>query len=107
LELAGEARVLPDAMEVAIYRIVEESLINASRHGRARLVTVTLDLGGPILLTIVDDGVGLPDQMEPGIGIRSMRERAEELGGSFSIAPAGEAGVRIEAIFPASLEWSE
>jgi signal transduction histidine kinase len=45
--------------------------------------------------------------MEPGIGIRSMRERAEELGGSFSIAPAGEAGVRIEAIFPASLEWSE
>jgi signal transduction histidine kinase len=107
LELIGEDRPLPDAMEVAIYRIVEESLINASRHGRARLVTITLDHRGPILLTIVDDGLGLPDQMEPGIGIHSMRERAEELGGSFLIAPAGEAGVRIEAIFPASLEWSE
>jgi signal transduction histidine kinase len=106
LELIGAERPLPDAMEVAIYRIVEESLINASRHGRARSVTVTLDHRGPIRLTVVDDGVGLPDHLEPGVGIRSMQERAEELGGSFSIAPAGADGVRIEAAFPAPLEWS-
>jgi signal transduction histidine kinase len=67
---------------------------------------VTLDPGGPIRLTIVDDGLGFSEQMEPGVGIRSMRERAEELGGSFSIAQADERGVRIEVIFPTPLDWT-
>jgi signal transduction histidine kinase len=106
LELVGDDRSMPDAMEVAIYRIVEESLTNAIRHGRAGNVTVTLDPGGPIRLTIVDDGLGFSEQMEPGVGIRSMRERAEELGGSFSIAQADERGVRIEVIFPTPLDWT-
>ncbi|MCB1134087.1 MAG: hypothetical protein KDN05_23420 [Verrucomicrobiae bacterium] len=107
LELIGDDRSLPNAMEVAIYRIVEESLTNAIRHGRSRNVVVTLDAAGPIRLTIVDDGSGLPEQVVPGVGIRSMRERAEELGGSFSIAAAGACGVRIEVMFPTPLEWNE
>jgi len=100
LDLIGDERSAPVAIEVAIYRIVEEALTNASRHGHARTVIVTLELAGPVRLTITDDGVGLPDQIEPGIGIASMRERTEELGGVFSITPAIGGGVMISATFP-------
>lgn len=73
------------AAEVAAYRIVTESLTNVVRHARATRVEVSLDLS--------DDGVGPGDATAPGggrgVGVRSMRERASELGGSLTIAADG------------------
>lgn len=103
-DLIGEERALPVAIEVAIYRIVEEALTNASRHANARNFTVTLDLTGPVRLSIADDGLGLPDQIVPGVGMRSMRERAEELGGALALVSGERGGLTILVDFPALAE---
>jgi signal transduction histidine kinase len=81
---------LPAAVEVAIYRIVQEALTNVARHSRAHHCTVRLALDGGIRLAIADDGVGLPPALRSGVGLQSMRERAEELGGECRVeSPAG------------------
>ena len=58
----------------------------------------------PQVLTIevIDNGVGLPPERTPGVGLQAMRERAEELGGSFEIS-SPEGGSRLEALLPLAL----
>lgn len=91
---------LPAAVEVAVYRIVQEGLMNAERHAHARLCSISLHVGDDLCLEIMDDGLGLVDRYEPGVGLRSMRERTEELGGVFQIATSTGEGTRIMARFP-------
>ena len=67
---------LPPAVEVAAYRIVIEALTNASRHANASRCDVDLRLADGLELDISDDGIGLADDCRPGVGLRSMRERA-------------------------------
>lgn len=91
---------LPAAVEVAAFRIVQEALKNAVEHGRAQNCLVGLSLDGNLCLTIVDDGLGLPDVVTPGVGLVSMRERAEELGGTFRIQPRPGGGTKLEIWLP-------
>ena len=96
---------LPAAVEVAAYRIVQEALANVVRHARAQHCIVRLTLVGTAqrsLLTveITDDGVGLPATRRVGVGLQSMRERAEELGGMCVIEAAGTGGTRVRAQLP-------
>ncbi len=78
---------LPAAVEVAAYRIADEALANVARHAAARTCTVRLVVDSDALvLTVEDDGMGLPLDRTAGIGLFSMRERAEELGGLLSLA---------------------
>jgi len=91
---------LPAAIEVAAYRITQEALNNVARHAQARTCTVRLELADALLVEIVDDGVGVPLERRAGIGLRSMQERAAELGGSCIIEAVGEAGTRVRAILP-------
>jgi signal transduction histidine kinase len=100
LRATGDDRALPAAVEVAIYRIVEEALTNIARHAAARRVTVTLAIGAAVELAIADDGQGLPARREPGVGVHSMRERSEELGGAFAIGPAAGGGTRVDVTIP-------
>ncbi len=100
LDMSGAEHVLPAAVEVAVYRIVEEALTNCSRHGDVRHVTVSLAFGQHIHLVIADDGRGLPERYQPGVGIHSMRERAEELSGTFAIGVPDGGGTRIEVGIP-------
>ncbi len=88
-----------------LYRIAQEALRNAARHGRARHATIILaQRGGTLQLTISDDGVGLEDVvMEAGgLGLRSMRYRAERLGGTIEFASARPHGTRIQVSCPVS-----
>jgi signal transduction histidine kinase len=94
---------LSAAVEVAAYRITLEAVTNAIRHAHARRCTVTFTVQkAPTQLTIVvqDDGAGLPNNLQPGVGLRSMRERAEELGGRLQVENGEEGGVRITAVLP-------
>lgn len=100
LHASGDDRMLPAAIEVAIYRIVEEALTNIARHAAARRVTVTLAIGDDVRLAIEDDGRGIPERYAPGVGVHSMRERCEELGGAFAIGPAEGDGTRIDVAIP-------
>jgi signal transduction histidine kinase len=91
---------LPAAVEVAAYRIALEAMTNALRHGGARWCRVGLELNGALHVVIEDDGAGLPEQYRAGVGITSMRERAFELGGSWSISPRDPSGTTVRAVLP-------
>lgn len=84
--------VLPAAIEVAAYRIVQEALTNVVRHAGATRCRVTLTLGSALEITVLDDGTGLPDDRRTGVGLSSMHERTAELGGSCIVERAGSTG---------------
>ena len=98
-------QALPAAIEVAAYRIVLEGVTNTIRHAEAQTCSVRLarTTDGPmpcLVLTIQDDGKGLPDGLQFGVGLTSMRERAEELGGSCAIVSSQGGGTLVSAMLP-------
>jgi signal transduction histidine kinase len=89
---------LPAAVEVAVYRIAQEAITNVIRHTQAKRCCVGIAARNHHLeLTITDDGPGFPSEFHFGVGLTSMRERAEELGGHlrFDTQPAGGAQVQV------------
>jgi signal transduction histidine kinase len=97
---------LPAAVEVAAYRIALEAMTNVSRHAGARTCCVRLSLSGDLYLEVCDDGCGIPAAVRAGVGLSSMRERAEELGGKCVIESLPREGSRVLACLPLSLEHS-
>lgn len=91
---------LPAAVEVAAYRIALEALTNVTRHAHAHECVVRLALNGDLQLEVADDGVGLPDAFQAGVGLASMRERAAELGGTFAIEGRPEGGTCVLVHLP-------
>ncbi len=92
---------LPAAVEVAAYRIAREAIINSVRHADARECKATLEAtDSELIVTVSDDGVGIDRDHRPGVGLTSMRERTEELGGTFQINPMDPRGTRIRAALP-------
>jgi two-component system NarL family sensor kinase len=91
---------LPAAVEVAAYRIATEAVTNTVRHAAARRCEVRLQLQDGLVVEVSDDGVGLRDRDPVGVGLTSMRERAEELGGSLTVEGLPEHGTRIRAELP-------
>ena len=96
------------AAEESVYRIVQESLNNAAKHSRAHKVVVRLwkEDGNTVRLSIADDGVGVSETSKQaamqgsGLGMKTMRERAESLGGTLRIASTPGAGTTIEVLIP-------
>jgi signal transduction histidine kinase len=94
---------LQAGVEVAAYRIAQEGITNVVRHAHARECKVTLEVENTwLVLTVSDDGVGPPPDMRTGMGLASMRERAEELGGSIDITAIQPKGTQVTAVFPTS-----
>jgi signal transduction histidine kinase len=91
---------LPAAVEVAVFRIVQEALTNVVRHSQARACFVCLKLADRLVVEITDDGRGLPAAPRAGIGLTSMRERAAELGGKCVIEARREGGTRVLVQLP-------
>ena len=101
IQLPATRPPLSAALEVAVYRIVQEALTNISKHAHAHSATVVLEAEDDrLILVICDDGVGLPSQPDMGMGLHSMRERAEELGGTLTMRPNIPTGSCIFAQFP-------
>ncbi len=100
-ELPQAPMTLPAAVELALYRIATEALTNVVRHAHARHCRVCLrTVVDEVALAIVDDGRGLASDATPGVGLRSMRERAAELGGrvEFTTGPGG--GLAVDVRLP-------
>lgn len=118
LDIVGNLATVPAQAGLSLYRIAQECLTNAARHGRpseVRLRVESLDEPHPgIRLCVEDDGGGDPDRLKcaTGQGILGIRERLAALGGSLAIGAAqGKGpGVRVAAIIPfpgpASLEFA-
>ena len=91
---------LPAAVEVAAYRIVQEALTNVVRHAHAHTGWVRVNVDEALCIEIADDGLGLPTPRHIGVGLLSMRERAEELGGSCTVERHPAGGTRVLARLP-------
>lgn len=103
----GLNSVPPAATQLALYRIVQESLTNIGRHAQATTVAIALrEAGDDYVLTVADDGRGIPDSdtartsVDGGKGMIGMRERAELLGGGFSTHETAGGGLTVEARIP-------
>ena len=92
---------LPAAVEVAAYRIVSEALANVVKHAGARHVDVRLEGDAEGLTVIVaDDGRGIGPDVTAGVGLLSLRERAEELGGRCEVECPESGGTTVRAVLP-------
>ncbi len=89
---------LPETVELAAYRIVQEALTNVTRHAHARRAEVTLTYGDELRVEVSDDGIG--GSALSGNGISGMRERAEALGGTLEAGPRAGGGFRVAARLP-------
>jgi signal transduction histidine kinase len=99
----GVPPTLQPDLTLCLFRIVQEALQNANKHSEARNVSV--DLTGAsdgIALTIVDDGVGfdVDAAWRRGLGLISVRERVEAIGGTFALRSSPGAGTRLEVSVP-------
>jgi signal transduction histidine kinase len=93
---------LPAAVEVVAYRVVMEALTNVQRHARAHFCEIRLTIidNSALEIEIVDDGCGLPDGYNPGVGLKSIRERTAELGGAYRIELRAGGGTRLWVRLP-------
>jgi two-component system sensor histidine kinase UhpB len=99
-DLAAE---LGPSVTLAIYRVVQEGLINALRHARASSVDIKVESDATrIIVTVADDGVGMPaEPSQPGhFGLRGLAERVAHLGGSFQVSQHEPHGVCLTAQIP-------
>jgi signal transduction histidine kinase len=99
---AGER--LPAPVETALFRIVQEAVNNVMRHAHAKHVSVSLTRGvDHVKLDVADDGQGFDVQLpRPGkhVGLWSMRERVEQLGGQFEVHSAPDRGTTVTTVVP-------
>jgi len=95
------------AINMALYRVVQECLTNVTRHAKASAVQVRIEGAGPadagLSVCISDDGAGLPagSGKRAGLGLLGLRERIEALGGRFELADRAPHGVEVRAHIPA------
>lgn len=103
-------RIDDNAMATNLYRIVQEALGNAVKHARGvTRVQISLDVqDGTGILTIEDDGCGIPEKREhAGMGLKIMRYRAALAGGRLSVVSTEAAGTRIECRFDPAIELKD
>ncbi len=125
LSIADDLRDLGEIKRLALYRLVQESLTNISRHAQATRVTIRIGRSGPaervssgvgvdaatgvddVVVTIVDNGKGV-DLAAPraGLGLVGMRERVTALGGHLKLTSRPGAGLEIAASFPLGAPFS-
>ena len=103
LEISGDRPDrLSDAVSLAAYRIVQESLTNARRHAAGASLQVSLEFDTASLALDIENGAGASlngNDTKPGTGIAGMRERAEAIGGALDAGPRGD-GFGVHAALP-------
>jgi two-component system sensor histidine kinase UhpB len=103
---APDERVAAD-VEIALFRIVQEALNNVAKHARAKSVVIALECqGSEYVMSVVDDGMGFraaderADRPRPKLGMVTMRERAQAVGGRLLIEPRPGGGTRLTVRVP-------
>ena len=101
---ADDLPPLSDDVELAVYRVAQESLTNVARHAQATRVEIALEPGaGSIVLRVVDDGRGMDEAVAVNghSGLRGMRERAVLVGGALAVKRARNGGLEVRLEVPA------
>jgi signal transduction histidine kinase len=103
VNVVGGPRTLPPGVDLAAYRIAQESLTNVARHAQPATATLSIDYGvDEVVVEVADDGRRVPDEraMRVGNGLMGMRERAAATGGVLEAGPRPEGGFRVRARLP-------
>jgi signal transduction histidine kinase len=103
--LSCDTPILIEASSIAnhLYRIAQEAVNNAVRHGRATKIEIVLEESDSgIRLSIADNGIGLSNKAahNKGLGLRTMADRAKSIGGQFYAGPALTGGVKVVCVAP-------
>jgi len=96
-------RIEDDIVAAHLYRIAREAVINANKHARARQIVIRLEKSPKgMVLRVIDDGVGFPNQLNPGkgLGCHIMKYRAQLIGGNLEIDFPQKGGTRVSCYFP-------
>ncbi|HKV81554.1 MAG TPA: ATP-binding protein [Candidatus Sulfotelmatobacter sp.] len=111
LEIPRDLARLPDAVELGLFRVLQESLTNVHRHSASPSVDIRLNLDADeVILEVRDYGRGIPQELlrcfqeegtGGGVGLTGMRERVSELGGRLTIS-AADPGIAVSVSMPAS-----
>lgn len=98
---------LPPATEISLFRIVQEALNNVAKHAHANIVDIGLErTGAECIMSVVDDGAGFDNEStahakrRPGLGMVTMRERTQTIGGAFEVGAAPGGGTRVAVRVP-------
>jgi signal transduction histidine kinase len=113
LDLPPDLQRLPDVIEIALFRVLQESLTNVHRHSRAKSAEISVDLDAEhVTIEIRDHGRGMPPhiirQIEAetsklGVGLAGMRERIHELGGRFVVS-SNNSGTTVQVNIPLGID---
>jgi two-component system, NarL family, sensor kinase len=113
LDLPTDLQRLPEAIEIALFRVLQESLTNVHRHSRAKSAEISVEVDAEqVTIEVRDHGRGMPShvikQVEAetsklGVGLAGMRERIHELGGRFAVS-SDEHGTTVHASIPLGME---
>jgi PAS domain S-box-containing protein len=113
LDLPPDLQRLPDVIEIALFRVLQESLTNVHRHSRAKSAEISVDVDAEqVTIEIRDHGRGMPPhvirQIEAetsklGVGLAGMRERIHELGGRFVVS-SDASGTTVQATIPLGID---
>jgi signal transduction histidine kinase len=112
LELPDDLPRLSEGVEIALFRVLQESLTNVHRHSRASSAEIKVEVDAEeITMEVSDHGRGMPERVlqqlrgdgtRLGVGLAGMRERIHELGGTFEVSSGGN-GTTIRAVVPLSI----
>jgi signal transduction histidine kinase len=96
-EVTGSARRLPMGTEVVLLRVCQEALANVRKHAAAQRVAVRLSYADDVVrLTVADDGAGFdPELITAGYGLRGMRDRVAQVGGTIQVTSAPGTGTQV------------
>jgi signal transduction histidine kinase len=103
VNVTGGPRPLPPGIDLAAYRIAQESLTNVARHAAASTATLSIAYGDDeLLVEVADDGTEIadPGSVRAGLGLIGMRERAASVGGEVEAGPRPEGGFRVRVRLP-------
>jgi signal transduction histidine kinase len=106
MNVTGTPRSLPSSAETALLRISQEAMHNISKYAQAKNVNITFSfMEDMFAMDIADDGLGFePSKIKNGFGMKTMRDRAEELSGTLTIESEQGVGTAIAVSIPISEE---
>jgi signal transduction histidine kinase len=104
LETPEKLPALPAAVEVACYLIIQEALANIIRHSGSNECKIMITTKGNLHLEIQDHGRGIPPKHHRGVGLHSMRQRTEELGGNFELKSLTQGGTNVIVDLPLKVD---
>ncbi len=106
VHFSGAIESIPPEIAEQLLPALREALANVAKHAQSSAVRISVDVGSDVVMCVVDDGIGVAGSVAGGHGLPNLAERAEKLGGCFTIGPGPDGGTALEWRAPVTPERS-